>query len=296
MAFNVDNRAKPILKWAGGKTGLLTQLMERFPKQFERYIEPFVGGGAVFFSLQSGFPSILNDSNSELIELYKVVRDFPEQLMTALDELSQKYSEDFYYDLRNAQSTDRISRSARTIFLNKTGFNGLYRINLKGNFNVPFGKRKKCPALYKRDNVLAISRRFQKATFSNEDFETSIAQAGEGDFVYCDPPYQPISCTSSFNSYTAGGFSTKQQKRLKNACVDAAKRGAKIALSNSSAPFIRELYSDWHLHSVTARRAINSKGNLRGEIEEVLATSYPLSESQSLWPATKAERSLYDEG
>jgi DNA adenine methylase len=267
-----EPRVKPVLKWAGGKSGLLPQLLPLFPKKFDRYFEPFFGGGAVFFSLGLNRKSYLNDINFELIDLYETVRDYPTQLMKELDTLAQKYSKEFYYQLREQNPKSKISRAARTIFLNKSGFNGLYRQNSKGGFNVPFGKREKCPALYDRQNLLRASSSLQHATLLSLDFETVIDKAGNGDFVYCDPPYEPLSRTSSFNTYQGAGFSQSEQKRLKEACIRAQMRGANILISNSSADFIKELYSDCEIISISAKRAINSKGDSRGKIEEIAVT------------------------
>lgn len=264
-----EGRIKPVIKWAGGKSGLLTQLFPLFPLSFVRYFEPFLGGGAVFFSLQFNGPSILNDRNAELIELYETVRDFPTPLMTALDEMANNYSEEFYYALRNQIPASQLLRSARTILLNKTGFNGLYRQNSKGGFNVPFGKKETCPKLYDKDNLLRASQALKHARLESRDFEAVIDQAGKDDFVYCDPPYEPLSRTSSFNAYHGGGFEQNQQIRLKAACRRAQERGAFVVISNSSARFIKDLYSDCEIRSISARRAINSKGNGRGKIEEL---------------------------
>lgn len=269
QTVNIEEiRVKPVLKWAGGKSGLLPQLLPLFPKTFDRYFEPFFGGGAVFFSLGFTGEIYLNDLNCELIDLYETVRDHPTQLMKALDTLAQKYSEEFYYQLREQNQKSKILRAARTIFLNKSGFNGLYRQNSKGGFNVPFGKREKCPALYDRDNLLRASNSLKNATLTSLDFEAVINQAGSGDFVYCDPPYEPLSRTSSFNAYQGGGFSQGEQNRLKKACIRAHERGAYLIISNSSADFIKNLYSECNTISIAARRAINSKGDSRGNIEE----------------------------
>lgn len=262
-------RARPILKWAGGKSGLIKQLLPLFPNQFTRYFEPFFGGGAVFFALNSKGASFLNDANPELIELYEVVREAPRLLARALDSLSEQYSEDFYYSLREKKPELKVDRAARTVFLNKTGFNGLYRQNSKGDFNVPFGKRVRCPVLYELDNLHRVAAVLRNAVLSTQDFEAVIDQAVAGDFVYCDPPYEPLSRTSSFNAYQRGGFSQEDQRRLKAACLRARSRGVSIVLSNSSADFIKELYSDCDIRSISARRAINSKGSSRGEIQEV---------------------------
>ncbi len=262
-------RIKPVIKWAGGKSSLLPQLLPLFPERFSRYIEPFLGGGAVFFSLRHSGTSLLNDLNPELIELYETVRDFPNPLMAELDAMAKMYSEDFYYLLRKQTPETQILRSARTILLNKAGFNGLYRQNSKGAFNVPFGKRERCPRLYDRENLLRASAVLQHANLQSLDFEAVIDQAGKNDFVYCDPPYEPLSPTSSFNTYQGGGFEQDQQRRLKEACLRAQNRGAHVVISNSSADFIKELYSDCDIRQISARRAINSKGNRRGEIQEL---------------------------
>ena len=262
---------KPILKWAGGKSGLLPQLLEHFPKEFSRYIEPFLGGGAVFFAVPFSGPSIVNDSNPEIIDLYRVVRDSLETLLLRLDELAEMYSEEFYYEIRSRIPADTIERAARTLFLNKTGFNGLYRQNASGGFNVPFGKRVVCPALYDSLNIRAVSSKLQSCELWCKDFSDVLDQAGQGDFVYCDPPYEPLSKSSSFNSYQGGGFDQSEQLRLKAACVQAMERGATVCLSNSSAPFIKEIYSGFETHTIWARRAINSKAEARGLVPEVLA-------------------------
>lgn len=212
----------------------------------------------------------LNDANAELIQLYEVIRQEPQKLMVALDNLAEKYSEDFYYELRSSVPDGTLEQAARTLFLNKTGFNGLYRQNAKGEFNVPFGKRKTCPALYDRDNLLRVSQALQPVTLMSFDFEHVIDLAQEGDCVYCDPPYDPISKTSSFHAYQGGGFSREDQKRLKEACLRAQQRGAFVLISNSSSAFIQELYSDCQVHVLSARRSINAKGDGRGCIKEAL--------------------------
>lgn len=270
MLFDTSARAKPVLKWAGGKSGLLDQLVPHFPRSFERYLEPFLGGAAVFLSLHPRVPALLNELNDELFNLYSVIRDRPQHLIRALDELRSNYSESFYYQLRSEQPQDAVRRAARTLFLNKTGFNGLYRQNKRGDFNVPFGHNPRCPAIYSAENIALVSERLRNAVLLNLDFENLLAQAGDGDFVYCDPPYEPMSSTSSFNSYTRFGFTRDDQVRLKNVCAAAVERGAVVAISNSSAPFIQELYADARVHSIRARRAINADARKRGAIEELL--------------------------
>ncbi|MBM3381308.1 MAG: DNA adenine methylase [Betaproteobacteria bacterium] len=275
MLFNISDRARPVLKWAGGKSALLEQLVPHFPQSFDRYIEPFLGGGAVFFSLCPGVRALLNELNPELFNLYCVIRDKPDQLMQQLDEFAQRYSKEFYYELRSQAPRTAVARAARTLFLNKTGFNGLYRQNARGQFNVPFGHRKKCPALYNSENIRVVSRRLAEAEINNADFATVIAQAGEGDFLYCDPPYEPLSATSSFNSYTSVGFNRSEQKRLHDELAKAVARGAHVALSNSVAPYVVELYAHWDVRRVKARRTINSIAGRRGEIDEFLVLMKP---------------------
>ena len=273
--FLLEQKAIPVLKWAGGKTSLLSKFVEKFPQKFNRYIEPFLGGGAVFFSLSKEVPAIINDLNPEIFNLYSLIRDHPLELIKILDQYAQKYSEEFYYELRKTKLENKIELAARTLFLNKTGFNGLFRQNSKGEFNVPFGKRLKCPALYDLDNILFVSQKLKAATLLNEDFETILNRAEEGDFIYCDPPYEPLSNTSSFNNYNGLGFSQHEQKRLYEYAKQASLKGATVVISNSSAPFILNLYKEFEVHRISARRSINSNGLKRGEIDEVLVIIPP---------------------
>ncbi len=275
MIFDLPSRAKPALKWAGGKSALLPQLASHFPAGCKVYIEPFLGGGAVFLALGSGTVSLINDSNPEIFNLYSIIRDQPQALMTELDKFKPQYSENFYYSLRQSKPETCLQQAARTIFLNKTGFNGLYRQNASGQFNVPFGKRLTCPALYQTTNILAISSRLQSADLKNQDFEEILEEAQEGDLVYCDPPYEPLDQTSSFTAYQARGFSQVDQIRLKEACLRAHSRGALVFISNSSADFILDLYAGFEIQKIRARRAINSDGGKRGEVEEVLVCLVP---------------------
>lgn len=286
-----SKRTKPILKWAGGKSGLLSQLSLLFPKFCNRFFEPFLGGGAVFFSLEHLNSPVINDANPELINLYRVIRDSPAQLMCAVDSLAAHYSEEFYYSLRRQAPSSLVEIAARTIFLNKTGFNGLYRQNAKGHFNVPFGKRVRCPALYDRENLLSAARRLKEAEILCEDFEATINRASSGDFVYCDPPYEPLSRSSSFNSYKGDGFSQEEQRRLFVACQKARDRGAYVLVSNSSAPFIEELYSAERFETVKANRAINSKGCSRGVIDEVVLVLLPEDFSERVLSSSQAKPS-----
>jgi DNA adenine methylase len=266
---------KPFLKWVGGKQKLLPQLLPHFPKEYNRYIEPFLGGGAVFFALDFDGECILNDLNSELIRAYASIRRAPHLVAEALDMWEKCYSEGFYYSLRGTALSEDVpsALSARLIYLNKTCFNGLYRVNKQGMFNVPFGKRKTCPQLYeKHENgpFWPQSTKLQQATLWNLSFEKVLESAGEGDFVYCDPPYEPVSKTSKFNRYQAGGFLQGQQILLRWMCLKAAARGAKVLISNSDAPFIRELYATEPIIEIEAPRSVNSDGAKRGKVKELL--------------------------
>lgn len=295
-SFDASPSLKPVLKWAGGKRSLLPQLVPLFPVAFERYVEPFVGGGAVFLALQAEVPAHINDANPEIVQLYEVLRDEPLRLMVELDALAARYCEEFFYALRLAVPESRAAAAARTVFLNKTGFNGLYRQNSKGVFNVPFGKRARCPALYERENILAVSRHLARTKVTNVDFEAVLDGCGAGDFVYCDPPYEPLSATSSFNAYKAGGFTREDQRRLRAACARAAARGAEVFVSNSSASFVLDLYAEDEVHRVKARRAINSKACSRGEIDEVLVRVRPAAHFSQASQIANGQRSVLAAG
>lgn len=268
---------RPVLKWAGGKSGLIGQLACFFPATCKRYIEPFFGGGAVYFGIGAKLAgtAILADCNDELITFYGVVRDAPSELMLALDAMAAQYSERYYYQVRAQDPSDPLDRAARTLFLNKTGFNGLYRQNSSGGFNVPFGKRLKCPALYVRENLLGVSRMLACATLNTSDFAAILAEAASGDVVYCDPPYEPVSRTSSFNSYVGAGFGRDDQLRLRDACLRASARGAHVVVSNSSVAFIYDAYQGCEIHVVQARRAINSKATGRAPVDELVIVLRP---------------------
>lgn len=269
--FDYSKKANPIIKCAGGKTSILSTLLCYFPSDFKRYIEPFAGGLAPFLSLDQEVDSIISDLNSEFVNLYRIVKsEYCSSLLKQLDILKESYSEKFYYELRSNVPECLIKQAARTIFLNKTCFNGLYRQNKKGEFNVPFGKRVKCPTLYDEENFELVAERLKRTKILNEDFEEVIDLAEEGDFVYCDPPYAPISSTSNFNQYLANGFSSLDQIRLKDACNRASERGAKVIVSNSNNPHIKEIYKDWDIRQIKARRNINAVGSKRGPIPELV--------------------------
>lgn len=266
--------AAPILKWAGGKKGLLAQFKPYFPLRgtYNRYFEPFLGGGAVFFHLQPA-QSMLFDLNPQLIEVYEIVRDYPEQLIAAL---KLHYNDREYYYAVRAQQPEKLTpveRAARFLFLNRTCYNGLYRVNRSGQFNVPFGRYKN-PKICDELRLRTASKALQRAELEIADFERVLHYAEEGDLVYFDPPYQPLSATSSFTSYTHQGFTSADQRRLAEVFRILDKRGCKLMLSNSNAPLIHELYEGYHLHEIRARRVINSKPNGRGAITELLVTNF----------------------
>ncbi len=265
---------KPFLKWAGGKRSLLSQYQPYFAAigTYGRYIEPFVGSGAVFFWLQPR-PSLLYDSNAALIEVYTVVRDDVAGLMAAL--APHRNERDYYYGVR-AQNPDHLSptqRAARFIYLNRTCYNGLYRVNQKGRFNVPFGAHKN-PTICDAPTLTAASAALQGVTLGVGDFSAALQDAQANDVVYLDPPYAPLSKTANFTGYTGHGFNDADQERLAAAFAMLDARGCRVLLSNSDAPLIHALYAGYHIHPIQARRAINSKTNGRGAITELLITNF----------------------
>ena len=269
----------PVLKWVGGKRQLLPSIKPMLPKEITSYCEPFVGGGAVLFDLQPK-RAIVNDINSDLILVYTVIRDNVEALIKLLETYPNE--EGFYYELRNIdreqEKYDKLSeieKAARVIFLNKTCYNGLYRVNNAGKFNSPFGKYKN-PNIVNAPVLRAVSAYFNSSeiTFSTSDFEPVLEQVRRGTFVYLDPPYDPVSDTSSFTGYSKGGFSREQQIQLRKCCDKLNARDVKFMLSNSATDFIREQYSNYHITIVKAKRAINSVASKRGDVDEVIITNY----------------------
>lgn len=268
-------RPTPFLKWAGGKGQLLDQLEKFLPAEYRTYFEPFLGGGALFFRLLPK-RAILSDSNPDLINAFQVVRDKPRELMEALDNhRPHRRSKDYFYKVRamDPGDMDAMERAARTIFLNKTCYNGLYRVNSQGRFNVPYGSYTN-PTLYDRDNLLAASAALQGKTILAKDYRDSLKVAREGDFVYLDPPYQPLSPTASFTGYTKDAFNRADQEGLAALFRKMHKQGCRLLLSNSATPYIRGLYAGFTMEAVKAARAINCKGSGRGAIDELLVMSY----------------------
>jgi DNA adenine methylase len=269
--------AAPILKWAGGKNGLISQFAPHFPRRsdFKRYLEPFLGGAAVFFYLQPE-QSFLFDLNAQLVEVYTVLRDDVEGLINALK--LHFNDRDYFYTTR-AQDPSKLTpveRASRFIFLNRTCYNGLYRVNRQGQFNVPYGDYKN-PTICDDPGLRAASAALQSAMLEVADFEIVLEYAQIHDLVYFDPPYEPLSRTSSFTSYTSNGFTSADQYRLAEVFTTLDARGCFLMLSNSNTTLIRELYRDFHLYEINARRAINSKGNGRGVIKELLVTNFVVS-------------------
>lgn len=266
----------PIVKWVGGKRQLLADIMPLIDRNCSTYVEPFVGGGAVFFELQPK-KAIINDYNSELINVYTTVRDFPEQLIKKLEEHKNKNSEEYFYELRafdrksEYASMSRVEKAARTIYLNKTCYNGLYRVNAAGQFNSPYGKYKN-PNIVNATTIKAMSKYLQnpQIKIKEGDYRDALKGLRKGAFVYLDPPYMPISSSSSFTGYTENGFSYEQQVELKKECDKLREKGIAFLQSNSDCQEIRELYKEYDIKTVQAKRTINSNANKRSEISEVL--------------------------
>jgi DNA adenine methylase len=274
---------RPFLKWAGGKGRLIEQYRAFFPTQFHRYYEPFLGGGAIFFYLHDRCQqAVLADLNDELANVYRCVRDDVEAIIEILRKHQERHCRDYYYAVRaNHQVRSPIYRAARLIYLNKTCFNGLYRENSKGEFNVPMGRYKK-PKVCDASTLKRASAALQRAEVVCEEFTAILDRAeGEQDFVYFDPPYHPISATSSFTGYNRYGFSAEDQQRLQQTFAELAARGVKVMLSNSDCPFIQDLYQDFYIYRIQAARAINSNAKRRGKISELVITSYPIAASDN---------------
>ena len=264
--------ARPFIKWAGGKRQLLPALIERVPDFYGTYFEPFLGGGALFFSQRPG-QAVLADVNTRLIRTYRGVRDHVDDVIGLLREYP--HDSRFYYDLRqrDIDSASDAEVAAWFIYLNKTGYNGLYRVNRGNGFNVPFGRYAN-PTICDEPTLRACSAALAGVErLLVSDFEVAVEGANRGDFVYFDPPYVPLSITSSFTSYTSHGFGPEDQIRLRDLARRLKKRGVRVLLSNSSAPFVRDLYAeDFDVEEVLATRMVNSKASARGAIIELVIT------------------------
>ena len=293
-------RARPFVKWAGGKGQLLEQLDALLPNDFALkedivYVEPFVGGGAMLFHVLAKYPNIkravVNDANFELIATYNAIKTNPEELIRRLSKLQEEFGkcatselrQDMYLKLRdkfNARKCDELEISSLFIFLNKTCFNGLYRVNSKGEFNVPFGKAKN-PTICDADNIRALNKVLQKVTILNGDFEGVMKSVKGKAFFYFDPPYRPLTQSAAFTAYAKGGFNDDEQRRLAQFCRKLDRAGHQWMLSNSDPhnvdpddDFFEELYQGFDIRRVVASRAINSKGDGRGKIAELAIRNY----------------------
>lgn len=297
-------RAKPFLKWAGGKTQLIAEIERCLPPlvlsgKFT-YVEPFAGSGAVLFWMLNKFPNmrnvVINDINSDLINAYEITRSKPKELISTLKDFQNEYHDlqnkeepkkEYYYQKRdsyNARITNKITQAALFIFLNRTCFNGLYRVNRSNLFNVPMGSYK-LPMICDEQNILAVSDALQDVEILNGDFEKTLSYASENSFFYLDPPYKPLSATSNFNSYAGNGFDDKEQIRLKHFCVELHNHGSKWLLSNSDVQhdnFFDKIYSDFYIKRVKAKRIINSKSDKRGELDELLISNFPYEQTLSI--------------
>jgi DNA adenine methylase len=267
---------RPFLKWAGGKSQLLKQYSPLFPRhdQIQRYYEPFLGSAAVFFHLQPE-DALLADVNENLVEIYRVVQNDVEDLIDLLSRYSN--NEDEFYSVRSQRpaALSRVERAARLIYLNKTCYNGLYRENKRGEFNVPFGRYKN-PTICDAKRLRVASDALQGVNLRVGDFDKIVACAGSGDFVYFDPPYAPLSTTSNFTSYNRLGFEAEDQRRLSATYDRLSSKGCRLMLSNSNAPLVHELYggNKYRLIEIKARRSINSKADGRGTVTELLILNY----------------------
>lgn len=274
-----DKLVAPVVKWVGGKRQLLNDLIPLLPKRMTAYCEPFVGGGALFFYLQPS-KAVINDINQELIHLYEVIRDDVEGLITELKQY-QNEAEMFYsvrdWDRDTAfyQDLSKVKKASRVIYLNKTCYNGLFRVNSAGEFNTPFGNYKN-PNIVNADVLRAVSKYFNKAeiSFFNRDYARVLERLPKGAFAYLDPPYDPVSETASFTGYSKGGFGRHEQIRLRECCDELNRRGIKFMLSNSATDFIKEQYAAYHIKVVKAKRAVNSVASKRGQIDEVVIRNY----------------------
>lgn len=269
----------PVVKWAGGKRQLLEVLTPLLPRRITTYCEPFLGGGALLFWKQPK-TAVINDINGDLMRTYQVIRDDVESLITELKKHPNEAKH--FYEVRNwdrdpdqyAMRTE-VEKAARLLYLNKTCYNGLFRVNKAGHFNTPFGAYKN-PSIVNEQTLRAVSKYFQRAniTFSCQDYQRVLATLPRGSFVYLDPPYDPVSGTANFTSYARDGFSREDQIRLRECCDDLNRRKIKFMLSNSATEFIQEQYAAYHITMVQARRAINSDALRRGQIAEVIVRNY----------------------
>lgn len=274
MSTITVTKPKPFVKWVGGKRQIIEKLRTRLPKSYNEYYEPFIGGGALLFALRPPQATI-NDLNSELINTYKIIKNSVNELINQLD--NNRNEEDYFYTLRKKQPSElsEVERASRFIFLNKTCFNGLWRVNKKGEFNAPFGRYKN-PNYRDEDTLRAVSDYLNDFEISIRcgDFEKVVEDAQKDDFIYFDPPYQPVSSTANFTSYHKRGFNEYDQVRLAETFRRLDGIGCHVMLSNSDTDFIKELYKNFVIDIVSAKRAINCKGNGRSGAKEVIVRNY----------------------
>lgn len=265
-------KGQPFLKWAGGKTQLLKELLTRVPDSYNVYYEPFIGGGALYFAI-SPDEAVIADINEDLTNVYQVVRDNPEELIEAL--LSFQNEKDFFYQVRSQNQDDlsSIDKAARLIYLNRTCFNGLYRVNKSGQFNVPFAGYKN-PNIAQAEKIRADSKILKNTDVHHAGFDEILKEAACGDFIYLDPPYYPKSVYSDFKRYNKEQFYKEDHERLAELYNELSDRGCKVMLSNSDTPFTRELYKKWRVDTLYAKRMINSDASKRGEVTEIIVTNY----------------------
>lgn len=274
----------PFLKWAGGKTSLLPHLLPHVPPHLTDYREPFLGGGALFLRIcarSTSFNAHLSDTNEELISTYRVIKESPEELIRLLSIFQREYDlatdkSAYFYGKREWRSDDRIESAARLIFLNKTCYNGLYRVNSKGEFNVPFGRYKN-PTILNSEGIRVVSHVLEntRAELRSIDYKDALVSCGRSDFIYLDPPYQPPSKTSNFTGYTSGGFSEKDHQELAGEFGKLVDRGCTVLLSNSDTAMTRDLYRDFEIKKVTVNRPINSVGTGRKGYKELIVLGRP---------------------
>lgn len=271
--------AAPVVKWVGGKRQLLPQILPLIPKRMTAYCEPFLGGGAVLFALQPK-RALVNDMNQDLITVYRVIKEDADALIEHLSR--HENTPEYFYRIRDLDrdkeayaAMSDVEKASRLLYLNKTCYNGLFRVNASGAFNSPYGHYRR-PNIVNEQTIRGVSRYFNSCdiTFFSGDFASVLEQVPKGGFVYLDPPYDPVSDTASFTGYNRGGFGREEQVRLKECCDALTARGVKFLLSNSATPFIRELYGSYRVSIVQARRAVNSVASRRGAIEEVLVRNY----------------------
>ena len=266
----------PIVKWVGGKRQLMFELLKNMPENYNRYFEPFIGGGALFFELQPN-NAYISDMNKELINVYQVVRDNVDELVADLQK--HDISKEYFMKIRNIDRTEEyenwsdVKKASRFIYLNRTCFNGMYRVNSKGEFNVPFGHYKN-PRILDENNLINCSNLLQRTEIKHADFSEILKKVKKDDFVYFDPPYVPLSETSSFTSYTKDGFDMDMQFKLRDVCDELDTMGVKFLLSNSDTKFVNELYENYNIKKVFASRQINANADGRGKITEVLVRNY----------------------